>query len=150
MTKIFQYFAKFYGWFYLKRNAETSTKFFQISERAREARQIFRLLKSLVEVKLIQMISKSDQDRFSKVTNILSHTFYLVHWLFENVYILSKICSFKKIWPSFDIERFRRVSRGFHLVGLALFLVYCCKTLRKTYTDESDLKVAAINKMTVQ
>ena len=33
---------------------------------------------------------------------------------------------------------------------MAAFLIYCCKTLRKTYTDESDLKVAALNKMTVR
>lgn len=149
ITKIFQYFAKFCGWFYLRRNAETSIIYFLISERAREARQMFRLVKSLMDGKMIQMISNSDQDRFSKVTNILSHTFYLLHWLFENVYILAKICNLQKIWPNFDIDKYKRVSRGFHLVGLALFLVYCCKTLRKTYTDESDLKVAAINKMTV-
>ena len=31
-----------------------------------------------------------------------------------------------------------------------MFLIYCIKTLRKTYTDESDLKVAALNKMTVR
>jgi hypothetical protein len=30
------------------------------------------------------------------------------------------------------------------------FLVYCVKILRKTYTDESDLKVAAVGKMTVR
>jgi hypothetical protein len=53
---------------------------------------MFRLIKSLVEIKLIQMISQSDQDRFSKVTNILSHFFYLLHWSFENIYIVSKIC----------------------------------------------------------
>lgn len=65
---------------------------------------MFRLFKSLMDGKMIQMISNSDQDRFSKVTNILSHTFYLLHWLFENVYILVKICNFQKIWPNFDIE----------------------------------------------
>lgn len=59
------------------------------------------------------------------------------------------MCNFQKIQPKFDIDKYRRVSRIFHLIGLASFLVYCCKTLRKTYTDESDLKVAAINKMTV-
>ena len=31
-----------------------------------------------------------------------------------------------------------------------MFLIYCLKTLRKTYTDESDLKVAALNRMTVK
>jgi hypothetical protein len=28
-------------------------------------------------------------------------------------------------------------------------MVYCLKTVRKTYTDESDLKVATLDKMTV-
>lgn len=31
-----------------------------------------------------------------------------------------------------------------------MFLIYCVKTLRRTYTDESDLKAAALNKMTVK
>lgn len=47
-------------------------------------------------------------------------------------------------------ERFRAMARTFWLLGLAMFLIYCIKTLRKTYTDESDLKVAALNKMTVR
>ena len=42
------------------------------------------------------------------------------------------------------------LSRRFQIVGQLLFLIYCVKTLRRTYTDESDLKVAALNKMTVK
>lgn len=42
-----------------------------------------------------------------------------------------------------------KISRLWWLLGLTMFLIYCIKTLRKTYTDESDLKVAALNKMTV-
>lgn len=53
-------------------------------------------------------------------------------------------------WPKFPLDRFMKMSKILWLIGLALFLVYCCKTLRKTYTDESDLKVAALNKMTVK
>lgn len=30
------------------------------------------------------------------------------------------------------------------------YLIFCVKILRKTYTDESDLKVAAVGKMTVK
>ena len=45
---------------------------------------------------------------------------------------------------------FFKVSRVFWLVGIVMFLIYCIVTLRKTYTDESDLKVAALNKMTVR
>ena len=43
-----------------------------------------------------------------------------------------------------------KVSRIWWLGGIIMFLIYCLKTLRKTYTDESDLKVAALNKMTVR
>lgn len=44
---------------------------------------------------------------------------------------------------------FWRISRIWWLFGIIMFLIYCIKTLRKTYTDESDLKVAALNKMKV-
>ena len=42
------------------------------------------------------------------------------------------------------------MSRKFWLIGISMFLIYCVKILRKTYSDESDLKVAAVNKMTVR
>jgi len=54
------------------------------------------------------------------------------------------------LYPNFPIDKFRKFSRIFWLAGLTLFLIYCAKTIRKTYTDESDLKVAALNKMTVR
>jgi hypothetical protein len=45
---------------------------------------------------------------------------------------------------------FWKISRIWWLLGIIMFMIYCIKTLRKTYTDESDLKVAALNKMTVK
>ena len=42
------------------------------------------------------------------------------------------------------------MARIFWLSGLSLFIIICCRIIRKTYTDESDLKVAALNKMTVK
>jgi hypothetical protein len=50
----------------------------------------------------------------------------------------------------YDRDYFRTLSRKSWLIGILLFLIYCVKVLRKTYTDESDLKVAAVNKMTVR
>lgn len=47
-------------------------------------------------------------------------------------------------------KKFWQLSRIFWLFGIIMFMIYCIKTLRKTYTDESDLKVAALDKMTVQ
>ena len=47
-------------------------------------------------------------------------------------------------------KKFWQISRIWWLMGICMFMIYCIKTLRKTYTDESDLKVAALDKMTVQ
>jgi len=73
-----------------------------------------------------------------------------MHWLFDNFYILSKILNTEKnprigYWSIIS----RQISRVWWLAGILTFMVYCLKTLRKTYTDESDLKVAALDKMTV-
>jgi len=84
------------------------------------------------------------------VTNIISRAFYLLYWVCDNMYIFSKSMNFAHIYPKFPMFQFRRLARIFWLCGLSLFLAYCCKTIRKTYTDESDLKVAALNKMTVR
>lgn len=111
---------------------------------------MFRLFKSLFEIKRIQLIATSSSDRFSRLANITSRAFYCMHYLFENIFIVAKACNLQYFWPKFPVDRLRKGSRAFWLIGLALFLIYCCKTLRKTYTDESDLKVAALNKMTVR
>ena len=67
--------------------------YLQISEAMREARQLFRLFKSLFEVKRIHMIYESNSDRFSRVANIQSRSFYCLHYLFENVFIATKACN---------------------------------------------------------
>ena len=61
-----------------------------------------------------------------------------------------KITKTKQLYPGVDKYFFRRLSRKCWLIGIILILIYCAKILRKTYTDESDLKVAALNKMTVR
>ena len=78
-----------------------------------------------------------------------------MYWLFDNLYILTKIMNQKNgkiVSKKIDMwsRIFWRFSRIWWLGGIVIFLVYCIKTLRKTYTDESDLKVAALDKMTVE
>ena len=97
--KIFQYFAKLLAWFHLRKNTELSITYLEVSERTRAARQMFRLLKSLFEVKRIQLIANSSSDRFSRIANITSRACYCLHYLFENVYIIAKACNFQKFWP---------------------------------------------------
>ena len=117
-------------------------------EKFSDARSVFRLTKFLFEVKRIQIIYQVSDDKFSLIINILSRAFYLLHWLFDNVFIIMKLADF---YPkSFDRDQLRSLSRKFWLIGVFIFLIYCSKILRKTYTDESDLKVAAVNNMTVR
>mmetsp|Transcript_46773 Transcript_46773/g.63493 ORF Transcript_46773/g.63493 Transcript_46773/m.63493 type:complete len:112 (+) Transcript_46773:302-637(+) len=111
---------------------------------------MFRILKSMLELKRIQLIAASNTDRFSRITNITSRVFYLLYWLCDNLYIFGKALNTVHTAPKFPLERFKKMARAFWFMGLLLFLIYCCKTLRKTYTDESDLKVAALHKMTVK
>lgn len=86
-----------------------------------------------------------------------------MYWLFDNLYIMIKILNVKRVMSkgqlvfvprnlNWDIlqRKFWQMSRIWWLMGIIMFMIYCIKTLRKTYTDESDLKVAALDKMTVQ
>ena len=122
-----------------------------IIEQIREARQLFRLTKSLFEVKRIQIIANSNTDQFLKLTNIASRFFYMLYWFTDNIHILMKVLNLNKIYPTVHLShKVKTCAKYFWLAGLSLFLLICCKIIRKTYTDESDLKVAALNKMTVQ
>jgi hypothetical protein len=97
-------------------------------------------------------------DRFTAFTNIGSRAFCLLHYVFDNLYIITKTMNFaqsggnKYLASSKVLEwtkNFYRISRLSWLCGIVLYVIYCIKVLRKTYTDESDLKVAALHKMTV-
>ena len=126
---------------------------------------MFRLFKSLFEVKRIQIILQciNNTDKFTLITNATSRAFYLLFWLFDNLYIVTKLLNVSAesgrtgvfdFKPSSErlaqwSNRFWKISRVWWLLGIIMFMIYCVKTLRKTYTDESDLKVGAINKMTV-
>ena len=73
----------------------------------------------------------------------------MLYWLFDNIYILGKASNLHTT-KKFPIMSFRKAAKICWMIGLSLFLVICCKIIRKTYTDESDIKVAALNKMTVK
>lgn len=85
-------------------------------------------------------------DKFSSVTNIASRVCYFFRWLFDNGYVLCKI----GFGPRKYTIGLKITSGIFWLFALSFYLVYCIITIRKTYNDESDLKVAAVEFMTVR
>ena len=178
MAKFLQYMAKFVSWRYImntrymleERKADPlqreyfiaqASLMIEVAGKVQDARSLFRLAKSLFEIKRIMIILQcvKTTDKFTLITNVTSRACYLLFWLFDNLYILLKIFNVKvdkfgNYSPNSKFmqmlsERFWRLSRLFWLLGIIMFMIYCIKTLRKTYTDESDLKVGAIGKMTV-
>ncbi len=133
-------------------------------EKLYDARSLFRMFKFLLEVKRIQIILQyiKTTDNFTLIMNVSSRAFYFMYWIFDNLYIITKIINVKSSNlknQGFQVQsqqlaelskKFWKISRIWWLLGIVMFLIYCIKTLRKTYTDESDLKVAALDKMTVQ
>lgn len=119
-----------------------------IIERVLEARQLFRILKSFFELKRIENIYRSDTDNFLKTVNIVSRSCYLLYFFFDNLFILGKVTNMNK--KGFPLGVLRKTAKMCWMAGLCLFLFICFMTLRKTYRDESDLKVAALNGMTVK
>ncbi|TNV74269.1 hypothetical protein FGO68_gene12609 [Halteria grandinella] len=148
VTKFLQFFAKYLAWKAKKGgDALNMIRYLQISETFRDARSVFRLSKSIFEIKRIKQIFAKTEDPFGRIVNVVSRVMYFAFWLLDNIYILLKMTN-----QGEDGSRqfIRSLSKRFQFIGQLLFLIYCLKTLRRTYTDESDLKVAALNKMTVK
>ena len=80
--------------------------------------------------------------------NIVSRSFYLLYFFFDNIFILGKVSNLHK--NGYPLGAIRKLAKLCWMAGLSLFLFICFATLRKTYRDESDLKVAALNGMTVK
>ena len=93
------------------------------------------------------------------IMNVISRSCYFLHYLFDNFYIISKIMNVRTDKMGINhvrsdilskwTRRAYKFSRIWWFFGIISFLLYCLKTMRKTYTDESDLKVAVLDKMNV-
>ena len=75
---------------------------------------MFRIFKSLFELKRIQIIRNSNTDNFLKITNIVSRSFYLLYWLCDNIYIFMKACDLHKMYPTYmPLLAFRKLAKVF-------------------------------------
>lgn len=72
---------------------QQSKLYMQIYRELYDARSVYRLFKSIFEIKRISIILQciNDTDRFTLITNVLSRACYFFYWLFDNIYILTKI-----------------------------------------------------------
>ena len=101
MTKVLQFLAKFMAWQSLRlgykdqveryRHIAGKYPYLNWLEQFRDARSVFRLSKSIFEIKRIKLIAHKTDDTFGKVVNIISRALYGVFWLLDNAYILMKM-----------------------------------------------------------
>jgi hypothetical protein len=92
VTKFLQFLAKYLAWKAKKGgDALNMIRYLQIFETFRDARSVFRLSKSIFEIKRIKQIFAKTQDPYGRVVNVVSRAMYFVFWLLDNIYILLKM-----------------------------------------------------------
>jgi hypothetical protein len=68
------------------------------TEKLYDARSLNNLLKSLFEYKRIKLLYAAvpNRDKFTSVMNIGSRSFHMIHWIFDNLFILIKVLNMDK------------------------------------------------------
>ena len=89
----------------------------------RDARKLFRLLKSVNEAKKIKDLLSSDMT-IDTILNIIVRGFFLLYWFFDNLNILSKI----KILSQ-DPKKMAKIGSTFWLLALLTNLLLLFKNL---------------------
>ena len=132
---------KLVAWYYKSIDNDRCNILLHSSSKIYEARELYRLFKSILEIWWISLIWSKKYDAFSQLINISSRFMYFFRWIFDNLYVLSKIgfLTWKVMIP------LQIASRLLWLFALLFYMIYCIITIKKTYNDESDLKVAAID-----
>lgn len=100
----------------------------------RDARKLFRLLKSVNEAKKIKDLLGSDMT-IDNILNIVVRGFFLLYWFFDNLNILSKI----KI-ISQDPKKMAKIGSTFWLLALLTNLILLFKNLSSNLNKCSELK----------
>lgn len=89
----------------------------------RDARKLFRLLKSVNEAKKIKDLLAQPLNAETYL-NIIIRGFFLLYWLFDNLNILSKI----KIL-NYDPKQMAKIGASFWLLGLLTNVILLIKNL---------------------
>ena len=107
----------------------------------RDARKLFRLFKTINEVKKIQDLLKAELT-MENVLSILVRVFFGIYWFFDNLNILSKI----KIL-SHDPKKMGKLGATFWLLALATNLVLLVKQLVATVAKVNKVKAKKYGSM---
>lgn len=93
-TKAIQYSSKLLAWALLNVNRSYHRRFNELYLMARDSRKIFRLFKSIQEMKTIYDKIKDllwKREKVPVLFEILSRVGYLIYWVFDNLFILASV-----------------------------------------------------------
>jgi peroxin-11B len=116
-TKAIQYSAKIIAWSISNYNKSYYKRFNEVYLMTRDSRKIFRLFRSVQEIKTINdkikdLLSKSE--KFTILCDIFSRIGYLIHWIFDNFFILAQV----KIINSEHLNYYSYIAHMGWLVGI--------------------------------
>ena len=101
----------------------------------RDARKLFRLFKTVNEIKKIKDLLSQDLN-LEGMLNMVIRGFFGLYWLFDNLNILSRI----KVLSGPDPKRMAKIGSTFWLLALVTNLVLLVKNLLDNVSKSKDLK----------
>lgn len=127
--KMFQY-----GCRYLKTivsNPQTLARINGLFNTSKDARKMFRLLKSIHEVdKILSLLGDLQADLPQKTLEVLSRSFFFVYWILDNLVILSQIKFIR-----YETKPIAKASSTAWFFGILLGLISQVRQLVVLYTD---------------
>jgi peroxin-11B len=121
-TKAIQYSAKILAWSLLNVDKSYYKRFNDLYLMARDSRKIFRLFKSVQEIKTINDKMKDllwKSEKFPTLCEICSRIGFLIYWVSDNFFILSSV----KMLNVGDMYNFSYIAHLGWLIGILWALV---------------------------
>ena len=141
--KSIQYLSRLIVWGTKGTNPETAEKFDKLFKQMADARKLFRLFKWVNEYqKIVDMLGKPELgwDEIDLIINILTRLGFVMFWIFDNQFILSKI---KFIGG--NVDTFKKGAMTGWWIGLTWNILYSLKQLKKLAKEQGDLVKASSN-----
>eukprot|EP00828_Plagiopyla_frontata_P041114 TRINITY_DN5767_c0_g1_i2.p1 TRINITY_DN5767_c0_g1~~TRINITY_DN5767_c0_g1_i2.p1 ORF type:complete len:228 (-),score=14.58 TRINITY_DN5767_c0_g1_i2:201-884(-) len=132
ICKIIQYLAQLLKWWYSTSDKAQVQRFQTIQESFLHSRKLFRLFKSIQQIpKLQSFILDKNMDKFQQMLDILTHSNYFFHFIFDNIAILSVV----KVL-NYQPAKFSQIAQKFWLLGIIttiISIIYQLKQLSKDF-----------------
>lgn len=142
--KALQCLLNIFEFFSLK--TEDKTRFSKFASKISEARKMFKLFKFFNELPRLLYLIETPLDNFTKNFNFLTRFFSALFYIFENLSVLTNLKFINRNYRT-HIEISMSLS---WLMAQIFHISYYAGILKKTYSDEEDLRNMEVNKCKVK